>query len=280
MTAPPTNPDPHALGPLGQPTRYTSGYDPALLFRVPRADARANLAAPWPLRGDDAWTAWEASWLDASGRPQVAVLRFTVPSTSAAIVESKSVKLYLTALNDVVFANADDYRRTVARDLSFATGGDVAAVLIDAADATQLARRAPAGESIDDAPLGGPPVDDPAAAGLVASGADVDEMLHTDLFRSVCPVTGQPDYASVQLAYRGPRIDRGALLRYLIAFRHHPGFHEHCVERIALDVWRQCRPRGLTVAARFTRRGGIDINPWRQVGDALPAPAWAPTPTQ
>ncbi len=273
--------DQPALGPLGQPTRYTSGYDPALLFRVPRAAARASLAAePWPLAGDDAWTAWEASWLDAAGRPAIAVLRFTVPSTSPAIVESKSVKLYLTALNDVVFANAEDYCRTVARDLSFATGGDVVAALMDPADAVQLARRAPAGECIDTAPLSVPPGDDPAAAALVATGADADEVLHTELFRSVCPVTGQPDYASVQLAYRGPRIDRGALLCYLLAYRHHPGFHEHCVERITLDVWRQCRPRGLTVTARFTRRGGIDINPWRHVGEPLAPPAWAPTPTQ
>ncbi|MBS0321314.1 MAG: NADPH-dependent 7-cyano-7-deazaguanine reductase QueF [Proteobacteria bacterium] len=271
----------HALGPLGQPTHYTSGYDPALLFRVLRAEARARLAAePWPLVGDDEWTAWEASWLDATGRPQVAVLRFGVPSTSPAIVESKSVKLYLTALNDVVFADADDYRRTVARDLAFATGGDVRVELIAPADATRLARVAPVGTCIDDAPLAPSRAGDPDAAVLATAGAEVDETLYTERFRSVCPVTGQPDYACIQVAYRGPRLDRGALLAYLLAYRHHPGFHEHCVERIALDVWRQCRPARLAVSARFTRRGGIDINPWRHAGEPMPAPPWAPTPTQ
>jgi 7-cyano-7-deazaguanine reductase len=277
-------PDPassSSFGPLGQPTAYPTRYDPALLFRVPRAPQRALLGAePWPLTGDDEWVAWEASWLHADGRPGIAALRFRVPSTSPAIVESKSVKLYLTALNDTMFASPGDYAATVQRDLSATTGANVDVELLTPAHYAQLARVPLAGQSIDDAPFTHDAGAQPDPAWLATSDYAVDEALYTELFRSVCPVTGQPDYASIHVRYRGPRIDRGALLRYLVAFRHHPGFHEHCVEKIAIDLWQRCRPQAMTVAARFTRRGGIDINPWRHAGAPLPPPSLAPTPTQ
>jgi 7-cyano-7-deazaguanine reductase len=265
--------------PLGKATHYAERYDPALLYAVERAPQRdaLGLRAPLPFEGADAWTAWEANWLDDTGKPQVAVVRFDVPATSGSIVESKSVKLYFTALNQSRFAHADDYRATLARDLSDATGSAVRVQLVEPHDYARLARHEPAGESLDDLPLRAIH-DVPDAAQLAAGGAPVAETLVTRLFRSVCPVTGQPDYATVQVAYRGARIDRESLLAYLCAFRRHPGFHEHCVERIFVDIGRACAPDALGVVARFTRRGGIDISPWRRAGDVTLAAA--PTAVQ
>jgi len=256
--------------PLGKATHYADRYDPALLYRVERAPQRdaIGVRTPLPFEGCDAWTAWEANWLDAHGKPQVGVARFDVPATSPCIVESKSVKLYFTALNQTRFADAADYAATLARDLSSATGAEVRVQLIEPAGYAMLERGEPAGDCIDGLPLR-TIHDAPQAAQLaVATGAEtVAETLVTRLFRSVCPVTGQPDYATVQIAYRGMRIDRESLLAYLVAYRRHPGFHEHCVERIFTDIERACAPVALGVVARFTRRGGIDINPWRRAGD-------------
>jgi 7-cyano-7-deazaguanine reductase len=254
--------------PLGKATRYAENYDPSLLYTVERAPQREaiGLGSSLPFEGADAWTAWEASWLDGDGKPQVAVVRFDVPATSPGIVESKSVKLYFTALNQTRFANAGDYRATLARDLSAATGAEVGVRLVAPVDYALLARDEPPGESLDALPLRDHH-DAPRAEQLAVGGAHVAQTLVTRLFRSVCPVTGQPDYATVQVAYRGARIDRESLLAYLCAFRRHPGFHEHCVERIFADIARACAPDALGVVARFSRRGGIDINPWRRMGD-------------
>lgn len=260
--------------PLGKLTHYADRYDPALLYAVERAPQRdaLGLRAPLPLpfSGADAWTAWEANWLDDSGKPQVGVVRFDVPASSPNIVESKSVKLYFTALNGTRFARAADYAATLARDLSAATAADVRVQLIEPRDYAMLTRVEADGQCIDDLPLRAHHAEPLASQlAIAAGGARVAETLTTRLFRSVCPVTGQPDYATVQIAYRGARIDRQALLAYLVAFRRHPGFHEHCVERIFVDVREACAPEALGVVARFTRRGGIDINPWRRMGDGM-----------
>jgi 7-cyano-7-deazaguanine reductase len=261
-----------ADSPLGKATVYGDRYDPALLYAVERAPQRAALGltegAELPFAGGDAWTAWEAQWLDAQGRPQAAVARFEVPVTSPAMVESKSLKLYLTALNDTPFANTADFAATVARDVSIVVGAPVRVALCAVDDAQALARAAPAGERIDAEHIVAPRAA-PDAAQLATCGGDAGERLVFTRFRSVCPVTGQPDYATVEIAYRGARIDRAALYAYLVAYRHHPGFHEHCVERMFVDVTRACAPAALSVVARFTRRGGIDINPWRATA-ALP----------
>ncbi len=267
-----------ADSPLGKATVYGDRYDPSLLFAVERAPQREAIGldatVTLPFEGVDAWTVWEAGWLAADGRPRVAVVRFEVPAGSAAIVESKSVKLYFTALNDTRFTTPGMFRDTVARDLSRATGAAVEVGLVDVDDAQALARRAVPGESIDAAPLE-PLQASPAPAQLRLrhGGSIVDEVLVSRLFRSVCPVTGQPDYAQVSVAYRGRALERGALLGYLLAYRHHPGFHEHCVERILCDLEAVAQPQSLSVAARFTRRGGIDINPMRWRGRARPADA-------
>jgi 7-cyano-7-deazaguanine reductase len=260
-----------AASPLGHATTYSEQYDPGLLFAVERAPLRADLppAALARMRGADVWNAYELSWLDSFDQPQVAVATFTVPATSPFIVESKSVKLYLTALNQTRFAGADDVRATIAADLGKATGANVEVALTLPDGFAALPHAELEGECLDALPLG-PREKTLAPDALAAGGPPVGETLMTRLFRSVCPVTGQPDYASVQVRYRGTRIDRVGLLRYLVSFRRQPGFHEHCVERVFADVWERCRPEELGVHARFTRRGGIDINPYRTSGDPAP----------
>ena len=257
--------------PLGHSSTYVHPYDPGLLFPVERAPQRAalGLAAPLPFEGVDQWTAYELSWLDPTGKPQVAIATLAVPAESPFIVESKSLKLYLIALNQTHFAGADDVRAVIQHDLTNAIGARVEVGLVEPFAFDTLSRGELEGTWLDDMQLA---VHDnaPAPQRLVAAGDVVEEALCTRLFRSVCPVTGQPDYASVQVRYRGPRIDPAGLLAYLVSFRRHPGFHEHCVERIFVDVWRRCAPEALAVYARFTRRGGIDINPFRSHGFPLP----------
>jgi 7-cyano-7-deazaguanine reductase len=263
--------DLHA-SPLGHAATYADAYDPRLLFPVERAPLRAELpvAPPLPWTGVDVWTAYELSWLDGGGKPQVAIATFTVPAESPCIVESKSVKLYLTAFNQSRFGSQDEVAATIARDLTAAAGDAVGVVLTPPGEFARLPHGELAGACLDGLPLA---VDGftPAPARLVATGPVVTECLYTRLFRSVCPVTGQPDYASVQVRYRGARIDPAGLLAYLVSFRRHPGFHEHCVERVFADLWQRCAPEALTVYARFTRRGGLDINPFRtSTGDPAP----------
>lgn len=250
--------------PLGKAARYPEAYDATLLYPVERAPQREALGVVGevPFHGADRWTAWELAWLDGSGRPCAGIARFSVPCTSRSVVESKSVKLWLVSLNNARFDGVDALRATLSRDLSGATGAgvDVDVALPDRW--SSLARAEPDGASIDDVVPGAfPGVPDPSL--LRSGGAPVDETLVTRAFRSLCPVTGQPDYATISIDYRGPAIDRAGLLAYLIGYRHHPGFHEHCVESIYMDVLRACGPQRLTVEARFTRRGGVDINPFR-----------------
>ncbi len=266
--------------PLGHATVYAERYDPGLLFAVERAPLREGLGfgAALPFRGADLWTAYEVSWLDAAGKPQIAIATFAVPASSPRIVESKSVKLYLTALNQSRFASAADVAATLARDLSAATGATVEATLATPDAFAASGRQELAGECLDTLPLRVDAfVPDPDA--LATGGAIEARTWMTRLFRSVCPVTGQPDFASVQVGYRGRAIDPTGLLRYLVSFRRHPGFHEHCVERIFADIRERCAPQDLRVYARFTRRGGVDINPFRTSGDE-PVPPNIPTAQQ
>jgi 7-cyano-7-deazaguanine reductase len=264
--------------PLGRAAAYPARYDPALLFAIPRAVGRAALGigAQLPFHGVDIWNAYELSWLDARGKPCVALAELRVPATSPNLIESKSLKLYLNGFNGERFGDAEDLRARMARDLSMAAGEEVAVALTPAGQFAQadfgglvqcctLCSTALDGEVIDDLAID---IDDygPPKAGYLCVAADareVEESLVSHLLKSNCPVTGQPDWASVQVRYAGPRIDRAGLLRYLASFRNHAEFHEQCVERIFVDLHRQCAPRRLSVYARYTRRGGIDINPWR-----------------
>lgn len=256
---------------LGREVAYPRHYDASLLFPIPRAAARQALGigARLPFAGHDRWHAYELSWLDRRGKPVVATATILVPATSPSLVESKSLKLYLNSFNATGFDDAEAVRTRIAADLSQAAEGDV-----------QVAFGLPPFAEGDDAiDIDGLEVaidshGPPDSALLHADADDIaDETLRSDLLKSNCPVTGQPDWASVRIAYRGPRIDRASLLRYLVSFRDHAGFHEQCVEQIFVDMMARCRPERLSVEARYTRRGGLDINPWRATpGVAAPPP--------
>ena len=256
------------LGPLGHATGYPDRYDPSLLFPVSRTPQRTaiGIGDPLPFTGADVWTAYEHTWLDGRGKPCVAMLSLVVPVDSPFIVESKSVKLYLGSFAQTRFDDAAQVVDTIERDLSMAAGAGVTATVLRDARIEPMT-----GESIDGADILVDRYDlDPTL--LHAHGPTVSETLRTDLFRSVCPVTGQPDYASIAVAYRGPRIDRAGLLRYIVSYRLHAGFHEHCAERMFVDLVARCACEALTVHARFTRRGGLDINPFRtNAGVDVPA---------
>lgn len=261
-----------AASPLGHATDYPDAYDPTLLFPVARGPQRKEIGITGvlPFAGADVWTAFELTWLDAQGKPAIAIASFEVPATSTAIVESKSVKLYLGAFAQTRFDDAAAVAMVIERDLARATGAAVYVALTLPAQFPGLRLAAMEGESLDALPLAVDHFDlDPSA--LAVTGGEAAETLRTDLFRSVCPITGQPDFASVAISYTGPRIDRTGLLRYLVSYRCHAGFHEHCVERIFVDVQRACGCATLSVSARFTRRGGVDINPWR-TSSGLPPP--------
>ena len=256
------------LNPLGRETPFPATVDPSILFPISRADARAPLGietGALPFAGADIWNAWEFSWLESHGKPCVAVVELRVPCDSPNLVESKSLKLYLGGYAMVRFDDAQDVRARIADDVSASVGDPVEVWLREPAEFERLHVRDLAGESLDDQRMEiteytGP---DPENLCTRHGARPVEEALVTDLFRSRCPVTGQPDWASVQIRYRGIPVDRAGLLRYLVSYREHAAFHEACVERMFLDIRHRCRPLGLLVHARFLRRGGIDINPWR-----------------
>jgi len=259
--------------PLGKSSAYPDRYDASVLFPIPRAPQRAaiGIGDALPFHGVDIWNAYELSWLDARGKPEVAIGEIRVPATTPNLVESKSLKLYLGGYSQERFASADDVRARIERDLSAVAGGAVSIALTKPNEFASLALAELDGESIDDLPIVIEHYGPPDAELLRASGDDVDETLVSNLLKSNCPVTGQPDWASVQIRYSGPRIDREGLLRYIVSFRNHSDFHEHCVERMHVDLMRRCAPRRLAVYARYTRRGGLDINPWRSTEPGDPS---------
>lgn len=260
--------------PLGKTTAYADRYDPGLLFPIPRAAKREEIGVsePLPFHGVDVWNAYELSWLDSRGKPVVALAEFRVPAASPNIIESKSFKLYLNGFSQERLADAAALTATLVNDLSAAAGAPVD-VLLSAAQARGHAVTDLDGVLIDEQSLDiddyGPPRADYLQAD--ANASTVEQALVSNLLRSNCPVTGQPDWGSVQIRYRGAPIDQAGLLRYLVSFRNHNEFHEQCVERIFVDVMQRCRPEQLSVYARYTRRGGLDINPYRSTATETPA---------
>ena len=251
---------------LGKASSYTDQYDASLLFPIPRADKRAELGisdTP-PFFGADMWTLYELSWLNLRGKPQIALAHITVPCESPNIVESKSFKLYLNSFNNSRFADAREVRERIRADVSAATGVGIGIKTIG----PELFDREPVYE-LDGLNLDRLDVEclhfSPAPELLFAEfdESPVTETLTSNLLKSNCLVTGQPDWGSVQIAYSGPAINQEGLLQYLVSFRNHNEFHEQCVERIFMDVWTRCKPIKLSVHARYTRRGGLDINPFR-----------------
>ena len=264
--------------PLGRQADYPDGRDPRVLFPIARGEARAGLGLhgrALPFAGADIWNAYELSWLDARGKPRVAIAELRVPADSPNLVESKSLKLYLNGYAQARFDDAAAVRAAIAHDLGAAVRAPVEAALVEARDFGALRIAELPGASLDDLQLEiadyGPP--QPLHLRADARAPQVEEALATQAFRSNCPVTGQPDWAAVQIRYAGAPIDHAGLLRYLVSFRQHAGFHESCVERIFTDIMARCAPRALSVYARFTRRGGLDINPWRATpGFGAPPP--------
>lgn len=261
-----TPPNAPVFSPLGKPAVYPSAYDPALLFPMPRARQREllGLGATLPFFGMDVWNAYELSWLNMRGKPQVAIATLLVPADSPDMIESKSLKLYLNSLNQSRLAGSEALLALLQTDLSAGFGAPVQVQLTGPENFGKLKLGEFDGLLLDRLDI---EIDhyrpDPALLKTDSNDVPVEETLVSHLLKSNCLVTGQPDWASVQIRYVGTPIDQEGLLRYLIGFRDHNEFHEHCVERIFVDILRQCRPQKLMVNARYTRRGGVDINPWR-----------------
>lgn len=261
-----TSPNLPEASPLGKPATYQGEYAPQLLFPIARAPKRQELGiqGSLPFFGVDIWNAYEVSWLNLRGKPQVAIARFTVPADTPHIVESKSFKLYLNSFNQTRVESPEALVALLQADLSDAFGASVHVQLTlpDAFGSLQM------GE-LDGLLLDRLDIEvneykpNPALLRANHDEAIVEETLVSHLLKSNCLVTGQPDWGSVQIRYVGAQIDQEGLLQYLIGFRDHDEFHEQCVERIFVDILRACRPQKLSVYARYTRRGGLDINPWR-----------------
>lgn len=251
--------------PLGQPTDYSDKYAPQLLCPIPRADSRARLGLSddLPFYGRDIWNAWELSWLGATGRPSVATAEIIVPADSPNIIESKSLKLYLNSFAMSTFSSSAEVAETVARDLSACTGKETTVLVMPIQDTEARRVSRLAGSCLDSLPVTCSEWDVDANLLRADKHTIVVEDLHTHLLRSLCPVTSQPDIGSLQIGYRGPKIDPASLLQYVVSFRQHSDFHEACVERMFIDILSRCGPETLSIQARYQRRGGLDINPFR-----------------
>jgi 7-cyano-7-deazaguanine reductase len=260
--------------PLGRPVEYSSTYTPSLLRSIERSHQRTPIGifGALPFRGEDVWTCYELSWLNPKGRPEVAVLKLRVPCNSPCIVESKSLKLYLNSFAQTVFGTRAEVVTTLTSDLTVAVRAPVIVNVLDADQAPEPIAKLP-GRSLDRLDVECQVYHwCPDMLEVAGDEVTVRETLHTHLFRSLCPITGQPDWASVMVQYVGRRIPPTALLRYLVSFRNHAVFHETAVEQIFIDLRARCAPEHLTVYARYLRRGGIDINPFRS-SDGADSPA-------
>lgn len=254
--------------PLGKNSDNPSQYSPELLFPISRTTNRLTLGIEsnaLPFFGVDIWNAYELSWLNTKGKPQIGIATFMVPADSPNIIESKSWKLYLNSLNNHAFDSEESLIKILRTDLSAVAGASVSVKIAKPDMLAKTGMRELQGKLLDRLDIDINTNEQPRAELLSADHTQppVDECLVTHLLRSSCPVTGQPDWASVQINYVGGQINEEGLLRYLIAFREHQEFHEHCVEKIFVDIKKTCRPTKLSVYARYTRRGGIDINPFR-----------------
>ena len=260
--------------PLGKSSEYIATYTPSLLFPIPRTAKWAELglsAETLPYQGVDFWNCFELSWLLPSGKPVVAMGEFAIPADSPNIIESKSFKLYLNSLNQSVFSSADELVTVLVQDLSAAAGKTVGVRVRSLAEVTADGMQAAPGTCIDELDVAISNYAQPQPELLRCDAARVvEESLHSHLLKSNCPVTGQPDWGTLVVQYRGLALDHASLLAYLVSFRQHADFHEQCVERIFLDLQRLLKPEHLTVYARYVRRGGLDINPYRSSGPISP----------
>ncbi|MFV0477426.1 MAG: NADPH-dependent 7-cyano-7-deazaguanine reductase QueF [Parahaliea sp.] len=262
---------------LGRQVPVSERYSPQLLFPISRSQARDQLGLDGqalPFTGMDIWHAYELSWLDENGRPVSWVGRFYIPANSRYLVESKSFKLYLNSLNNERLASAEAARELICADVSHCAGAPVSLELLSV-EASGLTGQPLPGQCLDH--LHACYKDEAPVASMLVPGQDERTQrrgmsVHTHLLRSLCPVTGQPDWASVWIDMRGGVLDKCSLLHYLLCYRNHQEFHEQCVERIFRDIQQVCEPSELHVQAFYTRRGGLDITPFRSTGQRQPLP--------
>lgn len=262
---------------LGQAVKYQREYSPGLLCALSRETSRISIGLSGqdlPFDGVDTWTGYELSWLDPRGKPVVACATFSFPCRSVGMVESKSFKLYLNSFNQTSFASSDMVRQALAADLSTAVQAPVEVQLYLPREFTSFGKFGDTlpGESLDDIPAS---IDQyhvmASLLQLEPEGGLVTETVHSHLLKTNCPVTGQPDWASVVIRYSGSRINHASLLKYICSFRLQQEFHEQCIERMFMDLLEHCRCKELTIEARFLRRGGLDINPFRSNCGDTPA---------
>lgn len=254
--------------PLGKTTVYISHYQPNLLFPIARQLKRDEIGVTTslPFKGVDVWNAFELSWLNASGKPMVAVGEFIFPCESPFLIESKSFKLYLNSFNNTKFPSMEKVHETLQKDLSAASGATVKVKMIPLEKYPNVMTEHFSGIYLDslDVACDRYTVD---ASYLKTADQTVSEKVYSNLLKSNCPVTGQPDWASVRIEYTGKKIQHAGLLQYIVSFREFNEFHEQCVERMFVDISNRCKPEKLLVEARYTRRGGLDINPIRSSVD-------------
>lgn len=267
--------------PLGREVAYVSSYKPELLFPVPRETGREllGITGELPFAGCDFWNCYELSWLEPGGKPRVAIAEIIFALDSTNIVESKSLKLYLNSFNQTRFTGPKEVREVMQKDLEKVVQGQVKVTLKLPEMFQSCIIEEPGGLCLDNLAI----ETDCYTCNpdfLISGGAHVHERLHSNLLRSNCPVTGQPDWATVIVEYSGKAIDHAGLLRYIVSFREHTGFHENCVEQIFVDLTNRCKPDTLMVYARFTRRGGLDINPFRASSKAFDFPGNSRTARQ
>ncbi len=259
---------------LGKETQYHDQYDAGLLQGVPRSlnrDSLSLIAENLPFHGGDIWTMYELSWLNSKGLPQVAIGHVELDATTENLIESKSFKLYLNSFNQTRFESWDIVEETLLKDLTTCAKGKVNLTIYPLSHFTSQPIVDFAGECIDEQDI---EIDnyqfDVQWLNESTTDKQVEETLVSHLLKSNCLITNQPDWGSVAIQYKGKKIDREKLLRYLVSFRQHNEFHEQCVERIFHDIMQLCAPETLTVYARYTRRGGLDINPWRSNCEFVP----------
>ncbi len=257
---------------LGQAVAYADQYDPTLLYPMSRLPKRQEIGVPatLPFMGADLWTAYELSWLNARGKPQVALAHITVPCETPNIIESKSLKLYLNSFNNTRFSDNAAVVARLRADLSEAVWrgsektGSIGIKFLSPEQFDQQSVQELDGLNLDRLDIECDRFQpSPELLRAAFDEQPVSEVLTSQLLKSNCLVTGQPDWASLQISYSGPQIDQAGLLQYIVSFRNHNEFHEQCVERIYMDIWTRCKPSKLVIYARYTRRGGVDINPFR-----------------
>lgn len=254
------------LNPLGNPTEYPASYNASLLYAIPRSQNRQRLGlvdGNLPFRGYDMWRAYEISWLDMNGKPVVAVGEILVPAASPNMVESKSFKLYLNSLNQERYENMQRVQELISKDVSLLAGTTALVQLYSLRAFDELQCTAPVGKSLDELDIVVDAYSPDASMLQTLHEGIVEETLYSNLFRSNCPVTSQPDWGTVAISYRGAALDHAGLLKYLVSFRSHNGFHEDCAELIFLDIMERAAPEQLSVTINFLRRGGLEINPVR-----------------